>query len=151
MNKTILFFLLFAMPACRFFEKEQMFSNDIDTLINKKLDNFITSKEYENELGKIRTEVDIKIDSLKKLYEENITLGSNKFYMIVGGFKVSQNANNYALKISQMGYPSKILFDERSQFNLVAARSYNNLRLALSEVGQFRENVTPGAWIYVKK
>jgi hypothetical protein len=70
--------------------------------------------------------------------------------MIVGCFQVPENASRYAEKIRGMGYEGEIISGYGS-YQMVSARSYNNFRTSIADIDQFRADVTPNAWVYVKK
>jgi hypothetical protein len=72
------------------------------------------------------------------------------YYMIVGCFTVQQNADNYAEKLRGMGYQSQIITGI-GNYQMVAARSYGSYRESISEIEKFRNEVTPNAWVYLKK
>ena len=73
-----------------------------------------------------------------------------RYYMIVGCFTLGTNADKYAEKISGMGYEAQII-PGNSNFQMVAARSYNNYRESVSEIDKFRNEVTPNAWVYLQR
>jgi cell division septation protein DedD len=75
---------------------------------------------------------------------------SGKYYMIVGCFTVSENADRYAEKLRGMGYASEILTGI-GNFQMVAAASYNNYRESVDAISKFRNEVTPNAWVYLKR
>jgi uncharacterized ParB-like nuclease family protein len=72
------------------------------------------------------------------------------YYMIVGCFTVQANADKYAEKLRAKGYDVNIL-PGRDNFQMVSARSYGNYRESISEIDKFRNDVTPNAWVYLKK
>ncbi len=72
------------------------------------------------------------------------------YYMIVGCFVVPQNALNYAEKLKGMGYEAQII-PGRDNFQMVAARTYNNYRSSVSDIDKFRNEVSPEAWVYRKR
>jgi hypothetical protein len=73
-----------------------------------------------------------------------------KYYMIVGCFTVSANADKYAEKLRGKGYDVTII-PGSDNFQMVAAKSYGNYRESISEIDKFRNDVTPNAWVYLKK
>ena len=72
------------------------------------------------------------------------------YYMIVGCFTVQENADGYASKLRAMGYESQII-QGRDNFQMVAAKSYNNLQAGVAEIDKFRNELTPNAWVYKKR
>ena len=73
-----------------------------------------------------------------------------QFYMIVGCFTVPENASKYAEKIRSMGYEGEVI-SGHDGFQMVTAKSYGNFRTSIAEIDQFRSDVTPNAWVFVKK
>jgi hypothetical protein len=78
------------------------------------------------------------------------TATNAQFYMIVGCFTVPENASKYAEKIRGLGYEGEII-SGHDGYQMVSAKSYGNFRASISEIDQFRSNVTPKAWVFVKK
>ncbi len=72
------------------------------------------------------------------------------YYMIVGCFTVQENADSYAGKLRNMGYEAQII-QGRDNFQMVAAKSYDNLRAGIAEIDKFRNEITPNAWVYRKR
>lgn len=72
------------------------------------------------------------------------------YYMIVGCFTVQENADRYANKLRTMGYEAQIL-QGRDNFQMVAAKSYDNLQSGVAEIDKFRNELTPNAWVFKKR
>jgi hypothetical protein len=75
---------------------------------------------------------------------------SGTYYMIVGCFTVRKNADNYAVKLRGMGYQAQIITGI-GNYQMVSARTYGSYRESISEIEKFRNEVTPNAWVYLKK
>ncbi|HLO57682.1 MAG TPA: SPOR domain-containing protein [Bacteroidales bacterium] len=75
---------------------------------------------------------------------------TGRYYMIVGCFKVSANADNYAQKLKGMGYEAEIL-PGPGEFRMVSARSYDNYRESVAAIDKFRTDLQPEAWVYRQK
>lgn len=75
---------------------------------------------------------------------------SGNYYMIVGCFMVKENADKYAEKLKGMGY-EPLIIPGRDNFQMVAARNYDNYRTSVSEIDKFRNEVSPNAWVYRKR
>jgi len=72
------------------------------------------------------------------------------YYMIVGWFTVQENADAYAGKLRAMGYEAQIIAG-RDNFQMVAAKSYDNLGAGVADIDKFRNELTPNAWVYKKR
>ena len=72
------------------------------------------------------------------------------YYMIVGCFTVQENADSYASKLRTMGYESQII-QGRDNFQMVAAKSYDNLQAGIADIDKFRNELSPNAWVYKKR
>jgi hypothetical protein len=131
--------------ACQQPERQRLVSNNIDTLLNEE---YVTADEYEEDIARIRSEVDIKIDSLKKMMDENTTFEDDRFHMIVGSFRVPSNAQGYKEKMKSRGYDAKII-NNPNGLRMVSVKSYNNLRNAVTEIERFRQELNVPAWVYV--
>lgn len=147
---AVILFALFLSNGCQYFEKQRLVSNDVDTLLDGSQEDYVRADEYEEDIARIRSEVDIKIDSLKLMLESNQTFAENRFHMIVGSFSVPSNAVDYNQKMQAMGYDAKII-NNPNGLQMVAAKSYNNLRTAVSEIDRFRNQLDVPAWIYITR
>ena len=74
---------------------------------------------------------------------------SGTYYMIVGCFSVQSNADKYAEKLRGMGYTPQIL--KGGNLQMVAAKSYDNYRDGVADLDKFRNEVSPNAWVYLRK
>ncbi len=149
--RLVFYFLFFILlVGCKYSDRQSLISNDVDTLLIDYSENYIEKSKYEEDLSNIRSEMNLKIDSLKKLLEQNITLEINKFHIIVGSFSVHSNAINYSRKMNSFGYNSNIIMAGNG-FEMVTTNSYNNLRKTLDDLKIIRESVTENAWIYISK
>lgn len=83
--------------------------------------------------------------------EPGIGYSSDKFYMVVGSFLSEQLAQKYAKKMLEMGYQPQVIYSSSLGFYRVSAQSYNDYTLAINDISNFRNNVTPRAWVHVKK
>jgi hypothetical protein len=75
---------------------------------------------------------------------------SGTYYMIVGCFTVQKNADNYAEKLRGTGYQAQIITGI-GNYQMVSARTYSSYRESISEIEKFRNEVTPNAWVYLKR
>lgn len=135
--------------GCKYSDKKRLMSTGVDTLLNYNTENYIEESRYEKDLSNIRSEMNLKIDSLKKLLDQNTTLEGNHFHIIVGSFRVESNAINYAKKIKNSGYDGNIIPFNR--YNMVTTKSFNNLGTALNELSNVRNAVTENAWVFVSR
>jgi len=63
---------------------------------------------------------------------------------------VQKNAEKYADKIRGMGYNASII-NGPGGFQMVTVKSYNDFRASISEINQYRSEITPNAWVYIKR
>jgi hypothetical protein len=145
-NILILLFLsLFLGYGCKYFKKSS--SRQVDTIT---ADTASTGKEVVDSAAYyagVSHEVPAPKPAVVKT-GTNATKGN--YYMIVGCFTVQRNADNYAEKLRGMGYQPQII-PGRNNFQMVAARSYDNYRSSVAEIDKFRNEVSPNAWVYRKK
>jgi dihydrodipicolinate synthase/N-acetylneuraminate lyase len=72
----------------------------------------------------------------------------SRVHIIIGAFKNSSNADEYATAVQGQGYDGKIIAGPYS-FSLVTASSHESLQAALNALGSVRETVVETAWIYL--
>jgi hypothetical protein len=150
-NILILLFLsLFLGYSCKFFKKSAPRAVDTTSsdTVNAASGIADTTANY---AGVDNTTVPAAASTPAKKASGGVTSGAHgKYYMIVGCFTVQKNADNYASKMKTMGYDGQII-QGRDNFQMVAARSYDNYRASIAEIDKFRNDVTPNAWVYREK
>jgi hypothetical protein len=138
------------MPSCKFI-KTKILSKKVDTLsvFNDTLAHEVpldTSFRQEP-ASYAQTETQAEVNATQK---KAASVSNARFYMIVGCFSVPENASRYAEKIRSMGYEGEII-SGHDGYQMVTAKSYDNFRTSISEIDQFRSDVTPNAWVFVKQ
>jgi len=161
--KKVLFFLIigsFAFSGCKFIN-EKVLKKSSDTLevyiynLEQKVAN--QDAELQSSLAQLQRESQARIDSIIQYYENELSSKggkysstiSGKYYLIVGSFKTPAYAENYSVKVADMGYKSEIV--RVGHWNLVSAESYTRLREALDGLNIVRSNVAVDSWIYVAR
>lgn len=157
--KKVLFFLIIgslSFSGCKFIN-EKILKKGSDTLevyiynLEQKVAN--QDAELQSSLAQLQRDSQSRIDSIIKYYEAEISSGKPKpaatgtYYLIVGSFKTPDYATNFSAKISGLGYKTQII--AMGYWNLVSAASHTNIRSAIGELENLRDNVSYDAWIYV--
>jgi hypothetical protein len=141
-NILILLFLsLFLGYGCKYFKKSK--PKEIDTISADTTASAINDSAayYSGE-----NNTDAGVSSAVK----GSSAIQGHYYMIVGCFTVQENADSYANKLKSMGYQAQII-PGRDNFQMVAAKSYDNLRAGVADIDKFRNELTPNAWVYKKR
>jgi hypothetical protein len=138
------------MPSCKFI-KTKILSKKVDTLsvFNDTLAHEVAMdtsfRQETSSYAQPEPQAEVKATQKK-----DVSVANAQFYMIVGCFTVPENASRYAEKIRSLGYEGEII-SGHDGYQMVTAKSYDNYRTSISEIDQFRSNVTPNAWVFVKK
>ncbi|MBN2275810.1 MAG: hypothetical protein JXK95_15890 [Bacteroidales bacterium] len=145
--------ILLVMPSCKFI-KTKFLSKKVDTLSAfvdtvSHAEYVDSSIYYQDMMSEIQQEQQQEASPVD-IQPQSLPATNAQFYMIVGCFMVPENASRYAEKIRGMGYEGEIIFGT-SGLQMVSARSYNNFRTSVAEIDQFRADITPNAWVYVRK
>jgi len=143
--------IMLVMPSCKFI-KTKILSKKVDTLSAfvdtlshaERIDSSIYYQDMVNEMQQESQSAVIPAES------QPAAVLNAQYYMVVGSFMVPENAAKYAEKIRGMGYEGGII-SGYGGFQMVTAKSYSNFRTSIAEIDQFRAEVTPNAWVYVKK
>lgn len=148
--KKLAGFVLIGMvvTSCSLFQKPSMTKEEIDAMKaeNQALKSQVAgAKELEDQLALTRMQVDEAMLKLANCEEA----AKSKVHIIVGAFKRSSNADEYAKKIQGDGYDGKILAGPYS-FNLVTAGSYESINAALNSLPDVRSSVVETAWLYIE-
>jgi hypothetical protein len=147
-NILILLFLsLFLGYSCKYFKKSK--PGEVDTLMADTMASGLNdSAAYYSGANTDITDAGISADNTGTSVNANAIQG--RYYMIVGCFTVQENADTYAGKLRTMGYESQII-PGRDNFQMVAAKSYNNLQAGVADIDKFRNELSPNAWVYKKR
>jgi hypothetical protein len=147
-NILILLFLsLFLGYGCKYFKKSK--PREVDTIMSDTLASSAkdTAAYYS---GANTDNADADKSAANKGTSARTNAIQGHYYMIVGCFTVQENADSYAGKLKSMGYDAQII-KGRDNFQMVAAKSYDNLREGIAEIDKFRNELTPNAWVYKKR
>ena len=147
-NILILLFLsLFLGYGCKYFKKSK--SREVDTILADTMASAVNdSAAYYSGANDDNTNAVAPSDNKGVWARTNAIQGH--YYMIVGCFMVQENADSYANKLRTMGYEAQII-QGRDNFQMVAAKSYNNLGAGIADIDKFRNELTPNAWVYKKR
>ncbi|MBN2487387.1 MAG: SPOR domain-containing protein [Bacteroidales bacterium] len=146
---TAILMMALTLSSCKFFRQHKWFSKDIDTMV-------YTEEEYAEPLADTMAIETIEQETepiVSPFTEKDVAYGygSERFYMVVGSFLSEQLAKKYATKIQDLGYSPQIIYSSSLGYYRVSARSYDNFNTAVNDISNFRDNVTPRAWVHVKK
>jgi hypothetical protein len=143
----LLFLCLFLGYSCKYFKKSK--PREVDTIMSDTLaSSTMDSSAYYSAANNDNT--DAGISSANKGTSARTNAIQGHYYMIVGCFTVQENADSYASKLKTMGYDAQII-QGRDNFQMVAAKSYDNLRSGIADIDKFRNELTPNAWVYKKR
>jgi hypothetical protein len=147
-NILILLFLsLFLGYGCKYFKKSK--PREVDTIMADTAASAMNdSAAYYS--GANTDNTDAAASTAGKGSSARTNAIQGHYYMIVGCFTVQENADSYANKLKSMGYEAQII-QGRDNFQMVAAKSYDNLHAGVAEIDKFRNEITPNAWVYRKR
>jgi cell division protein FtsN len=146
---TFIILIVLSLSSCKFFKQQKWFSKDVDTLLTAEQP-IVEPVPDSTQIQTIVQETE-PITSPIASGETTYGYGNDKFYMVVGSFLSEQLANKYAKKMQEAGYQPQIIYSNSSGFYRVSAKSYNDFTSAVNDISNFRDNVTPRAWVHVKK
>jgi len=143
--------IMLVMPSCKFIrtkilsKKVDTLSAFVDTLSHAEIiDSSIYYQDVVSEMQKGSQPV------ADPAVSQPAPALDARYYMVVGCFMVPENAARYADKIRGMGYEGGII-SGYGGFQMVTAKSYSNFKTSIADIDQFRAEVTPNAWVFVKK
>jgi hypothetical protein len=136
------------VSSCSLFQKPSMTQVQIDEMVaeNDALKTQVNSnKDLEDKLALARMQADEALLKLANCEED----ANSKVHVIVGAFKTSSYADEYAAEMTGKGYAGKIIAGPYS-FSLVTASSHESVKAALNSLNTIRESVIETAWIYIE-
>jgi hypothetical protein len=141
--------VVLGLSSCKYFRQQKWFSKDVDTLLTYTEEPVDTTLVDSMNIETIVQEtVPVTTSAIS---QTGYGYTSDSYYMVVGSFLSEQLANKYAKKIQEMGYQPQIIYSNSLGFYRVSAKSYTDFKLAVNDINNFRDNVTPRAWVHVKK
>jgi hypothetical protein len=142
--------ILLVMPSCKFI-KTKILSKKVDTLsvFNDTLALEQVDTAFTQETANY-VQPELQAAAGANQDRPASSMPDAQFYMIVGCFTVPENASKYAEKIRSMGYEGEVI-PGHDGYQMVTAKSYGNFKSSIAEIDQFRSDVTPNAWVFVKK
>lgn len=147
-NLSGIIVLALLVSSCSLFQKPSMTQEQIDAMLaeNQQLKSQVSdSKELEDQLALTRMQVDEAMLKLAACEEA----AKSKVHIIVGAFKTSSYADEYAALMKEKGYEGKIMAGPYS-FSLVTASSHESVQAALNALSPVRESIIETAWIYLE-
>lgn len=147
-NLVTIALLALMVSSCNLFKKTSMTQEQIDAMNaeNQALKAQVAGcQDLEDQLALTRMQVDEAMLKLAACEEA----AKSKVHIIVGAFKNSSYADEYAAEVKQSGYEGKILAGPYN-FNLVTSGSYESIQAALNDLGSVRDNVILTAWLYIE-
>ncbi|PID92634.1 MAG: hypothetical protein CSA96_02155 [Bacteroidetes bacterium] len=148
MKAPVFLTMMLLATSCSLFQKPSMSQKEIDTLVaenqalRKQLE---AANELEDQLALSRMQLDEAMLKLSACEEA----GSTGIHIIVGAFKIPENANAFANEVKARGMDGRILSGPY-QFKLVTAGSFESVQSAFSSLMEIRENSIDKAWIYIE-
>ena len=139
--QVVLAFVLIAVSSsgCKYFKKDPIFENDIDTVLNADIpapDTLdpepIAPPVYED--GHVYT-----LDEIPEPY-----------IMVIGSFETLKFAEKHAENFEKIGYDTKVIV-KPDGFHMVAADYYNQKDEAFDALPTFRDKVAVKSWVYVNE
>lgn len=145
---------LVILPSCKYFKGGLLFGKKAKTMAIMKVRE--DSIRVADSLQKVKDQlmkIELAIgDSIRRVEEERIALGSKyKYNIIVGSFITPEYAKALTEEYRKKGYDPKILKVEGSRFELVAVEAYNSFTKAASQLVKFKDTVQLESWLYIKK
>jgi len=147
-NFVGILFLALLVSSCSLFKKPSMTQEEIDAMVAENATlkaQASDTKEMEDQLALVRMQLDEAMLKLTDCEEAS----KSRVHIIVGAFKNSSYADDYATTIQGQGYEGKIMSGPYS-FSLVTASSHESLQAALNALGPVREGLVETAWIYME-
>jgi hypothetical protein len=149
---VFLILLIAVAPSCNFFRNKGLFgkkARSIAALLAQQ-----DSLRVVDSIKKVQDHLlaleNAKLDSIRLAEEARQAEASRKRYnIIVGSFITPEYAQGYSETYRQLGYDTKIIKMENSNFELVSAESHESLRKAISRLQQFQDTVDIDAWMYI--
>jgi len=145
---AILLVVIFTVSSCSLFEKPSMTQEEIDALINQKasVEEELINLKQDHELLKLKAKECAQL--IAQQAKEKEVIGN--YLVVVGSFKNSNYAEEFAVKVKQSGGAGKI-HNGPSDFKFVITSAHQTLKEAAKSMYVARAGLSEEAWIYQVK
>ncbi|MBG0858638.1 MAG: hypothetical protein IQL11_03980 [Bacteroidales bacterium] len=152
LSVIILMAFLITLPSCKFFRNRGLFNKKERTLamLKAQQDSIRVADSLKRVQDRLMAIENARLDSIRLAEEEKLTLAS-RYNIIVGSFITPEYARAWAEEYRKLGYDTKILKLEGTNFEMVSAESHESFRRAVARLEQFRDTVQIDTWLYIKK
>ena len=122
--------ILLLLTGCKYFKKEKVVQNDVDSLLNISIPDTIP-------------------DTLPVIVKDVYQLSEidDKYLIIVGSFQNIEYAKRHAKKYSELGLDTKVI-SKPDGFYMVSARSFESKDIALKDIKDFRRRIAKKSWVF---
>ncbi|MBN1118739.1 MAG: SPOR domain-containing protein [Bacteroidales bacterium] len=141
---ALIVLVLTSLTSCKLFKSKKTPINDLDT-------SYMIDEPEVEPIDTLPIETIVQETEPVKPNEPLYGYTDQKFYMVVGSFISEKLAYKYATKMLDLGYAPQIIYSSSIGYYRVSAQSYNNYQTAVNDIAVFRDNVTPKAWVHVKR
>jgi hypothetical protein len=147
LSAILLTVFLIAIPACKYFKKDNKAKNL--AILKAQAD----SIRVADSLKKIQEQImNARLDSARKADAERLAFeAAHKYNIIVGSFLTPEYAKGLSEEYRKKGYDPQIIKKEGSKFEFVSIEAFDSFKKAFSRLKQYQDTVQFEAWLYVKK
>lgn len=144
----IIISLILTTTGCEKIKSINPFRKKVDhALIEKQRQDSIRLAQEAEEI--LRQEELARLEEQRTIEEAARLKALNKYHLIVGSFKVPNNATRYHEKIRSKGHDSQIIM-AKNGFHLVTINSYDNFRSAFNELRNMTRSGEQEVWLYIQ-
>jgi hypothetical protein len=150
--KKILYLLVIAllMSQCKYFEKNRLFSNDIDTLLvyQYRADSIRLADSLRN-IEAMAREQRLELETQQAM--KQATGREKPFHLITGAFKTPNFATKFKDNMSNKGFEAKII-KAPNGFDMVSVETFDDFYTGFARLKSFRiANPGMDVWLYHHK
>ena len=107
------------------------------------------SSRFDDSSSPYVKEVTVREEKVKVIDDEDVVFG---YYVIIGSFKIIENARNFKADVANEGFTPVILENDNGLYR-VSVGSFNDERAARNKVNQIRNNYEKynDVWLLIRK
>ena len=141
------FFTQAAIWTCLIVGLSSLYINEQNNILEQEI---AYEQEYRKQTKQKVQKAVFDLGSLPSL-TVNIKMKNQKYFIIAGAFRISQNAQNLMLNLRNKGYDSSRLGLNEKGLNPVAFNSFVNRNDAVTELRKIQQKENKDAWIFEVK
>lgn len=148
----LMLMLLVTTPSCNWLKKKGIIGKKarLEAEMRARQDSIRVADSIRKVQERLLAIENARLDSLKNAEQQRLDWESqNRYNIIIGSFITPEYARSFSDEFASLGYKTKIIRLEGTQFEMVSAEAHDNFSRAVARLKQYQDTVAYDAWLYI--